>query len=232
MTDEKAPPPRQLSFDLPQTVSLAAEDYFVSEANRPAWAMVTGPAPWPEGKLALVGPEGAGKSHLVRLWQTATGAEVRTARALALQPGLPPPGGRLAVEDMDRLPPDAQTPLFHIHNHLAATGGSLLMTARTAPIRWPITLPDLASRLQATAVIRIEDPDDRLLHAILAKLFADRQIAAPPSLLDWLAQRIERSFAAARQIVEALDTAALDTGRPVSVALARTLLDKSGPDAG
>ncbi|MCC5975361.1 MAG: chromosomal replication initiator DnaA, partial [Rubellimicrobium sp.] len=177
------------------------------------------------------GPEGAGKSHLVRLWQTANGAETRTARALALQPALPPPGGHLAVEDMDHLPTEAQAPLFHIHNHLAATGGSLLMTARTPPIRWPITLPDLASRLQATAVIRIEDPDDRLLHAILAKLFADRQITPPPALLDWLARRIERSFAAARRIVTALDTAALETGRPASIALARTLLDKTGPEA-
>ncbi|MCC5974795.1 MAG: hypothetical protein JJT81_12175, partial [Rubellimicrobium sp.] len=61
MARDPAPAGRQLSFDLPQSVSLAAEDYFVSEANRAAWAMVTGPAPWPGGQRAGFGPAGAGQ---------------------------------------------------------------------------------------------------------------------------------------------------------------------------
>ncbi len=228
------PPPRQLSFDLPPEVALGEADFFVSEANRAAHAMLTGPTRWPDGKLALIGPAGAGKSHLARLWAGRAGAEIRTASALAPEAALPPPGAALVLEDLDRaaLPDSAETALFHLHNHMIATGGRLLMTARAAPARWPLRLPDLISRMQATTLIRIADPDDRLLQAVLTKLFADRQIAPPPALVPWLSQRIERSFAAAGAIVAALDEAALRTGRPLGQSLARDLLGRSGTEPG
>jgi chromosomal replication initiation ATPase DnaA len=44
------------------------------------------------------------------------------------------------------------------------------------------------------------------------------------SVVSYLASRIERSFAAARQTVEMLDTEALRLGRPVTRALAAELL--------
>ncbi len=63
------------------------------------------------------------------------------------------------------------------------------------------------------------------------KLFADRQLAAPPELIDWLALRIERSHRAAAQAVADLDAAALSMGRNLSVRLARDILDKPRPTA-
>ena len=44
----------QLSFDWALPVSLGPEDYFVSESNADAHAMIAGGLRWPEGKLALV----------------------------------------------------------------------------------------------------------------------------------------------------------------------------------
>jgi chromosomal replication initiation ATPase DnaA len=218
---------RQLSFDLPLLVSQGHDDYFVSDANRDAFAMVTGAQPWPQGKLVLTGPTGAGKSHLARLWATQGAAEVVTARSLILSRPATPPGGALVIEDLETLPAAAQEPLFHLHNHLTTTGGRLLLTAAEPPVRWPLTLPDLASRMQGTAVVRIADPDDRLLSAVLTKLFADRQIAPPPDLIDFILSRIERSFAAAAQVVAAIDAAALAEARPIGRPLVRAVLDKA-----
>ena len=67
-------------------------------------------------------------------------------------------------------------------------------------------------------------PDDALLRAVLVKLFADRQLAVDESLVAYLATRIERSFAAARAAVAALDQEALRQQRPVTRALAAELL--------
>lgn len=217
---------RQLSLDLPFAVALGDAAFFVSAANAEAHAMIAAPARWPEGKLALIGPAGAGKSHLVRVWQAQGGRWVLQARALGADLDPPPAGARIAIEDMERLPLAAEEALFHLHNHLAATGGLLLMTSDRPPAQWPIRLPDLASRMQATAAVRIGDPDDALLSAVLLKHFTDRQIAPPGDLIQFVVPRMERSFAAAARLVAALDGLSLSEGRPISRALAREVLDK------
>jgi chromosomal replication initiation ATPase DnaA len=219
----------QLFFDWTLPVALGPEDFFVSESNADAHAMIAGGLRWPEGKLALVGPEGSGKTHLVRIWQGLSGAERRPARDLT--EALPPPGAAVAVEDVEALPREAETALFHLHNHVLATGGRLLLTSDRPPARWGIRLPDLASRMQATAVVRLEPPDDALIEALLAKQFADRQLFPAPGVLAWIARRIERSHAAAAVAVASLDRASLAEGRRVSLALARRVLDSGAPDA-
>jgi chromosomal replication initiation ATPase DnaA len=57
----------------------------------------------------------------------------------------------------------------------------------------------------------------------LLKLFADRQLEIDENLLGYLVTRIERSFAAANAVVEALDREALRQGRPITRALAGEL---------
>ena len=216
---------RQLTFHWPTGVALGAEDFFVAEANRAAYAMVDDPARWPLGKLVLTGPEGSGKSHLARVFAARHQATVLQAEAL---PDAIHPQAATVVEDVDRLPPQGEETMFHLHNHLAAHRLPLLMTARTLPARWSIALPDLASRMQATTPARIEAPDDALLQALLMKLFADRQLTLAPEVAAYLMPRIDRSFAAAQRIVADLDAAALAEKRAITVPLAAQVLDKQG----
>jgi chromosomal replication initiation ATPase DnaA len=232
----RATPPaadaEQLSFDWTLPVALGPEDFFVSESNAAAHAMVAGGLRWPEGRLALVGPEGSGKTHLLRIWQGLTAGLRIDARDLMGTLALPPPAAAIALDGLETLPAAAEEPLFHLHNHLAQTGGRLLLASDRPPARWPIRLPDLRSRLQAIHVVRIEPPDDVLLHALLAKQFADRGLFPGPGVLAYLARRIERSHAAAAQAVAALDRASLSEGRRVSMLLARRIVDRedrSGP---
>jgi chromosomal replication initiation ATPase DnaA len=80
------------------------------------------------------------------------------------------------------------------------------------------------------AVAELAPPDDALLAAVIVKLFADRGIAVAPPLVTYLVPRIDRAFAAARDVVDRLDRAALSEGRSVTRALAQRLLDK--PESG
>jgi len=224
--------PRQLAFDLPVRPALGRGDFLVAPPNAVALATVEG-GDWPQGKLILAGPEGAGKTHLAHVWATAEGAAVIAAADLA---GADIPtlagSGAVAVEDADRIAGDraAEDALFHLHNLVLAEGGRLLLTARAAPRHWGLALPDLASRMQAAGLATIAPPDDALLSAVLVKLFADRQIAVPPALISWLVTRMERSFAGAQRLVAALDARALAEGKPVSRGLAQAVLDSDGQD--
>lgn len=199
----------------------------VSPANALALEALSGWRDWSDGKMLLVGSEGAGKTHLAHVWAAETHAVIVAGAGLD-QHDLPVLAASAAVivEDADRIAVQAdETALFHLHNMVASQDGRLLITAR-APVRdWGLGLPDLVSRLQAMAVTRLEPPDDALLAAVLVKLFSDRQIAIAPTLVPYLVSRMHRSFAAARALVAQLDATALAEGRPVTRALASAVLE-------
>ncbi|MDB5660071.1 MAG: Chromosomal replication initiator DnaA [Cypionkella sp.] len=216
---------RQLAFDLPSGEAFRRADFFVSEANKQALTAVEAWRDWPEGKLLLVGPEGAGKTHLAHVWAEMAGAEVVSAAKLIDADLHDLAEGPVAIENADRIAGDAEAEvaLFHLHNLLAGKG--LLVTATTPPRDWGLRLPDLLSRMQAASVAQLDPPDDMLLSAVLIKLFADRQIVVAPNLISFLVSRMDRSFAAAREWVKFLDARALALGRPISRALAAEVLD-------
>ena len=224
---------RQLSFDLPVRPALGRGDFFVSPANALAVALIDTPDSWVSRKLALYGPAGSGKSHLAQVWAEATGATVLAASALA-GADIPALATRpVAVEDVPQIATNqaAQTALFHLHNLLQAEAKPLLMTGRAAPDLWGLSLPDLQSRVSGTQAIALETPDDALLAAVLAKLFADRQIVPRPDVIPYLVAHMDRSFDMAGRIVAALDHAALSETRKLSRPLAmRELQRLNGAD--
>ena len=213
---------RQLAFALPNSEALTREDFFVAPSNALALQTVEGWQDWPGRKLLVIGPEGAGKSHLAHVWSTLSGAEIVAGPDLARTDVAALAGKPVAVEDADRIGP-AEAQLFHLHN-FATSGAALLLTARTPPRDWGLSLPDLISRMQATQIARLEAPDDTLLSAVLVKLFADRQVAVPSNLIPYLISRMPRSIGAARALVAQLDARALAAGRPITRALAGEVL--------
>jgi chromosomal replication initiation ATPase DnaA len=221
---------RQLTFDLPLREARGRGDFFVSASNADALAAIDAWPDWPARKLVVTGPPGAGKSHLARLWADRAEAVVLAGETLAGTDPTVLAGRNVALEDADRLAgdPAAEAAAFHLHNLVLAEGGALLVTAAAAPTRWGLGLPDLASRMEGTPVVAIEPPDEALLAAVLVKLFADRQIEPPETLIRYLVARIDRSFAAARDIVAALDETALAEGKPIGRDLARQVLGAQG----
>jgi len=225
--------PRQLAFDLPVRPALGREDFFVSPANALAVATLDNWQDWPGRRLLLIGPHDSGKTHLAHVWAARAGAHVASAPALG--PMDPPELAErtaLVVEDADRAAgqPDREAALLHLYNLAAETGCHLLLTGTGRARDWPLHLPDLASRLQAMPVATLDAMDDDLLSALIAKLFADRQIRVSPAVIAYLVQRIERSHAAAHRVVEALDARALAEGRTITRALAGEVLETPALD--
>lgn len=221
-----------MGFDLRRRPALGRGDYYVSPANELALARIDAPDGWATGKLVLTGPPGAGKTHLAHVWAEAADARVLAAGDLAGADPTELARGPVAVDDADAAAGAAglERALFHLFNAMSGAAQPFLMTARQAPAKWGVTLPDLASRLEATDRAALEPPDDALLAAVLMKLLADRQLDAAPDLIGYATARMPRSFAAAHAVAEALNREAFSRRKPLTKPIIRAVLDKLAED--
>lgn len=207
----------QLPLALTSTTPLKRAPFVVHAGVAGAAALLDAWPNWPGRVLALVGPEGAGKSHLAALWAERVGAQPWSSAGSASLQIRP-----VVCEDADREP--AGEGLFHLINRAGQPGGGLLLTARTSPSTWPTEVPDLRSRLNAIHVVEVAPPDEAGFGQLLREAFRRRGILPSDDLITFLSRRVERSALGARQVAERLDQHALTTGRPVSRAVARELL--------
>jgi chromosomal replication initiation ATPase DnaA len=215
--------PRQLALDLAPVPGFDRENFLVSGSNARAYAMVEAWPGWPDPVLVLIGPPGAGKSHLGAIWAAEAGAHIVSATALAALDLDSLAAAPLLVEDLDRggLSP---THLFHLLNLVREKGAGLLLTARRPPEAWGLALPDLVSRLRLAPRAELGPPDDALMRAVLVKLLVERQLVVDTCLVDYAALRLGRSLDAARQFIDAVDRRALSLKTRITRTLAAEVI--------
>lgn len=220
-----------LAFD--HRPSLAGEDFLVAPGNEQAVAWLDRWPVWPSPTLVVHGPPGCGKTHLTRVFMVQSGArEIDLAGLIAIDPprllaGVP----AIVVENIDRhLDPATEEALLHLYNVAGESDRHLLLTASQPPARWNIGLADLRSRLAAAIAVAIVPPDDALMAALLVKLFADRQLKVDADVIAFMLGRMERSFDAGRRLVAAIDAAALEQRRNVTVPFVRLVMSRPDED--
>ena len=220
----------QLSLHFAHPAASDRESFLPAPCNRDALAWLDRWPDWPACTLVLYGPSGCGKTHLASIW---------VARAGASRLDRPPPiGARPAavrafvLDDIDQVvrTPEDEIALLQFYNWVVERRGHMLLTARQPVAGWELRLPDLISRLRAAPAIAIGAPDDALLGALLVKLFDDRQLGVPEDVIRYMLAHMERSFAAARALVAALDERSLEQHRAITIPLARAVLEQ--PDEG
>jgi DnaA regulatory inactivator Hda len=209
--------PQQLPLDLEYRPALGMADFVIASGNRDAIAWIDRWPDWPSHALAIHGPKGSGKTHLAHVWQARS-----KAAFLDQAPAADAPLPAAIVLDAPQDWPEAA--LLHLYNRVREAGGHLLIVSETPPARWPVALPDLASRLASIPAVALAAPDDDLLVAVMAKQFADRGLEVNEDVLRYVASRVERSFATAAEMVARIDRAALAQQRKVTVALAKEVM--------
>jgi chromosomal replication initiation ATPase DnaA len=221
----------QIPFNLTHENAVRREDLVETPANELAVSVIDAWPDWPGFLTILAGPVGSGKSHLASIW--ATTSEAVTVSACDLPSVLDELVTGMAdracvvVEDMDEKVID-QNALFHVLNAVRQVGGHCLVTSRSWPLSWNVTLADLSSRLKTAQLVELREPDDLLLKMVMMKLFADRQIAVDDKVLDYCVVRMERSLESAARLVAEIDAESLARQSSVTRATAANALQKLG----
>ena len=207
----------QLGLPFVHKPPYAERDFLAAPSNDAARRWLA--ADWPDGRLALWGPEGVGKTHLLTIEARRLGVEVRAGATLQPPPALP--ASACVIDDAEAAPEPA---LLHCLNAAQEAGQRMLLASRQAPARWPVRLPDLASRLRAIQSVEVLPPDDNLLRALLARMLSDRRLLVSETMQRWMFLRLPRSAAAMREAAARLDRAQLVAAGPVTRLLAATAL--------
>ena len=175
--------------------------FLITPSNIRAVRHIESIATWPVAAALLVGPRKSGRSLLGRVFARRSGG--------------------LLMDDADRR---EERLLFNAWNEAQTTGRPVLFIAEVAPPAWRIELPDLASRMNATPVAAIGEPDDALIGDLLQHLLARRGLDVSSETLAYLIARAPRSHRGVIALADALDTASLATRRPITIPLSRAVL--------
>ncbi|MDR1229469.1 MAG: DnaA regulatory inactivator Hda [Azoarcus sp.] len=221
---------RQLTLDLhpdrPPTL-----DNFVPGGNAELLASLTlladAPARLPGAHLYLWGASGSGRSHLLQATADRARAQGRPARffaAAAVAGHLPEDDcALLAIDDVDALPPDAQTALFNAFNRARGNVQSLLLAGAAAPRELALR-EDLRTRIGQCLIFEVRPLDDASRAAILHALAARRGLRLGGEVVGFLLAHGRRDPPGMAAAFDALDAASLEYKRPITLPLLRQLM--------
>jgi chromosomal replication initiation ATPase DnaA len=209
----------QLILPLEHRAAMTRLDFIVAPGNARALSFLESWPDWAAPAAVLFGPPASGKTHLAHIWAERAGATLIAARDLDQ-----PIAGPAVIEN-------AETGFGNPGALFAMleAGTPLLLTAQQSSLEWAAPLPDLASRFRALLNFELGVPDEALLMALAVKLFADRQVIVPESVVMHLVRQLERSPAAIRDFIARADAAALSAQKPINIQLIRALMVES-PD--
>ena len=221
--------PLALAFDAEPTF-----DSFYPGANAPSLAQLRA-LQMPAAPIYLWGPQGAGKTHLLR----ALGDVVRRAGgAAAFFAGASPAPWSLeadvvlaVVDGCEALDGERQREAFRLFVDAQARGVQIAAAGRVPPVDLPLR-DDLRTRLGGGDIFAIQPLDDAQARAALRGEFERRGIFVADEVMDFLLNRFARDLKNQMAWLDRLDSYALSTKRAVSLALLRRMLEENDTPCG
>ena len=203
-------------------------DSFFPARNAAAFAALRSALEAGERYVYLWGPQGSGKTHLLRAFVSDASARnpgLAGARYAAPGDNMDERAGETAVaaDDVHRLDMVGQIALFDLYNHFRVSGGTLLAAGDRPPANLPLR-EDLRTRLGSGLVLRLEPLSDEEKGAALSEHARQRGFRIAPELIDYVLRHVKRDMGTQMAVVAALDRISLEKQRPVTLPLVREAL--------
>ena len=210
-------------------------DFYVSNKNELAYKMIKKWPEWPTPVVYIYGSEKCGKSLVCKLWKDLSSGIYINKRNFLEK--LIPQNDLLYIKNHNWIIDDVdyiisfednkyEEKILNLINIIKTSGKkNLLMASRKMPRFLDSSLKDLISRISSSTVIEMRDPDEVLLKKIIEKYLNERNIKINKESLDYLINRIERSYKSALKVAKQIDTMSLEKKTKINKFFLRSILN-------
>lgn len=218
---------RQLLLDLPAEKPQTL-DTFVAGKNEELAQLLQGfshrsAATLSQRFVYLWGEPAAGKTHLLQALAAQPAARYIAADAPADAFTDAPDVTLYLLDDCDRLGPEAQIAAFNLFNQVRENGAALVAAGSVAPAVLKLR-EDLRTRLGWGLIYQVHGLTDDEKIAALTQAAQCRGLALSAGVLPYLITHFRRDMRSLSTMLDALDRYSLETQRPITLPLLRSLL--------
>ena len=181
----------QLIFDLPTSENYNPQDYFVSSSNNNVAKLIKIFPDWHNNGIVIFGPAKSGKTHIAYIWKSMANANLYDFKS-NFDINKININGNCIFDNFDCIPEMDEKSFFQIYNDIIKNKKFILILISND--NFSVKLRDLKSRIEALNSAILNNPDDKLIHAIVLKFFHDNQIIVAPDVINFILNRISRNF--------------------------------------
>ena len=213
----------QLIFELDHKKSFNEHDYYVSKSNYYAYSIIEKWPKWEKKILNIFGEKFSGKTHLANIFKSKTNALLIGAnkindeifKKIKLYESV-------IIDNFDK---NYDEKLIYSIFNLVDQDNKYMLINSIIPINEiQFKLPDMISRSKNCLSAKIESPDDDLIFAIILKNFSDRQIKVEKKIIEFIINRIDRSYSKICEFIYKIDELSLKKKKPINLKTIKEIL--------
>ena len=213
----------QLLFELDHKKNFNEHDFYVSKSNFYAYNIIDKWPKWEKKILNIFGEKFSGKTHLANIFKSKTNALLINAskideeiiKKIKLFENI-------IIDDFEK---NYDEKLIYSIFNLADQDNKYMLINSLIPINEiEFTLPDMISRSKNCLSAKIESPDDDLIFAIILKNFSDRQIKIEKKIIEFIINRIDRSYSKISEFIYKVDELSLKKKKPINLKTIKEIL--------
>ena len=213
----------QLLLELDYKSNFNEHDFYLSKSNSNAFNFINKWPSWEKKILNISGEKFSGKTHLANIFKLKSKAYLINGdsinnsifKILKLHECI-------IIDDFEKC--KKEQILYSIFNLIDQDNKYLLINSIKPINKMVFNLPDLASRSKNCLYAEIENPDDELLFAIILKNFSDRQIKIEKKIIDFIINRIDRSYSKIDEFIYKIDELSLKKKKPINFKTIKEIL--------
>ena len=213
----------QLLLDFDYKTNFNEHDFYLSKSNSNAFNLINRWPDWNKKILNISGEKFSGKSHLANIFKLKSkaflikGNEIDNSifKSIKLHDSI-------IIDDFEEC--NEEEILYSIFNLIDQDSKYLLINSLKPINEIKYRLPDLTSRSKNCLYAVIENPDDELLFAIILKNFSDRQIKIEKKIINFIINRIDRSYRKIDEFIYKIDELSLKKKKPINLKTIKEIL--------
>ena len=213
----------QLLLDFNYKNNFNNHDFYVSKSNFFAYSIIEKWPKWEKRILNISGEKFSGKSHLANIFKSKTKALLLNNKQIDDDIFK-----KIKLHDcliIDDFENNINEKLIYSVFNIVDQDNKFLLVNSIKPINEiTFNLPDMRSRSKNCLFAKIENPDDELIFAIIIKNFSDRQIKLEKKIIEFIINRIERSYSKIYEFIYKVDEISLKKKKPINLKTIKEIL--------